>query len=139
MHRILAGQLLRQVGLHPSQELVMMELWERGRLRQVDLAKLLDADPPTVTRTVRRLEQAGFVRRIPSPTDKRSILVEPTVASLALREKVGKLWLELEDLGTEGVGEDERMQTLMVLDRFEQNLARHKTQDAGHPDTEDPA
>ncbi|OON73023.1 hypothetical protein B1H18_28125 [Streptomyces tsukubensis] len=39
-------------------------------------------DTPTVTRTVPRLEQAGFVRRIPAPTDKRSMLVEPAKAGM---------------------------------------------------------
>ncbi|MBI0384032.1 MarR family transcriptional regulator, partial [Streptomyces albiflaviniger] len=30
LHRMLAGQLLRRIGLHPGQELVMMHLWELG-------------------------------------------------------------------------------------------------------------
>ncbi|MED7828601.1 MarR family transcriptional regulator, partial [Streptomyces chiangmaiensis] len=27
LHRMVAGQLLRRIGLHPGQELVMMHLW----------------------------------------------------------------------------------------------------------------
>ncbi|MFF5968702.1 hypothetical protein ACFY64_34375 [Streptomyces collinus] len=36
--------LLREVGLHPAQELVMRQLWDRGRMRQTDLARHVGAD-----------------------------------------------------------------------------------------------
>ncbi|MEU6782629.1 MarR family transcriptional regulator [Nonomuraea angiospora] len=62
LHRMLAAQLLRRVGLHPSQELVMMQLWDRGPQRQTDLVRMLGSDTATMTRTIQRLEHAGFVR-----------------------------------------------------------------------------
>ncbi|NEA39462.1 MarR family transcriptional regulator [Streptomyces sp. SID11385] len=124
LHRVLAGQLLREVGLHVGQELVMLELWERGTLRQVDLAEILGADAATVTRTVRRLERAGFVRRAPSPTDRRSVLVEPTVASLGVRRRVEELWDVLESWLTEDLGEDEKAEGVRFLERLEEHLAR---------------
>ena len=65
LHRVLAGTLLRKVGLHPSQELVMMRLWVEGMWRQADLAKMLGTDSATMTRTIQRLEAGGFVRRVP--------------------------------------------------------------------------
>ncbi|MFD7878582.1 MarR family winged helix-turn-helix transcriptional regulator [Streptomyces sp. NPDC059766] len=125
LHRMLAGQLLREVGLHVGQELVMLELWERGRLRQVDLAEVLGADAATVTRTLRRLEQTGFVRRIPSPDDKRSMLVEPTVASLGVRRRVEELWSQLEGYLTGQMSEEEKQASIAVLQRLEAGLARH--------------
>src|SRR6476660_10499856 len=72
LHRMIAGNLLRRVGLHPGQELVMMHLWELGPQRQADLIGLLDSDAATMTRTVKRLEDAGFVRRVPLADDKRA-------------------------------------------------------------------
>ena len=51
------------MGLHPSQELVMMQLWDRGPQGQTALVRLLGSDAATMTRTVKRLEHAGFVRR----------------------------------------------------------------------------
>ncbi|MGV9763641.1 hypothetical protein [Micromonospora tulbaghiae] len=41
---MLAGQLLREVGLHPGQELLMMRLWDSGPLRRTDLADEFDTD-----------------------------------------------------------------------------------------------
>ncbi|MCC3775467.1 MarR family winged helix-turn-helix transcriptional regulator [Streptomyces sp. UNOB3_S3] len=124
LHRMLAGQLLRRVGLHPGQELVMMQLWELGPQRQTDLVRLLDSDAATMTRTVKRLESAGFVRRCPSPTDKRATIIEPTPASQALRREVERIWDELESLTAHGFTDEEREAAADVLDRFEANLTR---------------
>ncbi|MFD9936915.1 MarR family winged helix-turn-helix transcriptional regulator [Streptomyces massasporeus] len=125
LHRMLAGQLLREVGLHPAQELVMMQLWDHGRMRQTDLARHVGADAATMTRTIQRLEKAGFVRRVRSTSDKRSVLVEPTAASQALRRQVEDLWARLEAYATGDLTATEREKTLDALERLEANLAAH--------------
>ncbi len=89
--------------------------------------RLLDSDAATMTRTVRRLEQAGFVRRRPSPTDKRVSIIEPTAASQALREEVERVWSRLEDISTAGLSDEERTDALRALERLEQNLVRAST------------
>ncbi|MQS15499.1 winged helix-turn-helix transcriptional regulator [Streptomyces kaniharaensis] len=124
LHRMFAGQLLRRIGLHPGQELVMMHLWELGPQRQTDLVRLMDSDAATMTRTVQRLEQAGFVRRRPSPTDRRASLIEPTAASHALRREVEQSWSQLEGLVTAGLSPDECTAALHTLERLEQNLVQ---------------
>lgn len=111
----------------------MMHLWELGPQRQTDLIRLLDSDAATMTRTVQRLEQAGFVRRRPSPTDRRASLVEPTAASQALRIEVEQAWSRLEDLVTAGLSTDEQAAALHTLERLEQNLA-HAAGDPTCPD-----
>ncbi|MFJ5644966.1 MarR family winged helix-turn-helix transcriptional regulator [Streptomyces sp. NPDC093223] len=128
LHRMLAGQLLRRVGLHPGQELVMMQLWDRGPQRQTDLVRLLGSDAATMTRTVRRLENAGFVRRFPCATDKRVTIIEPTAASNALRAEVERVWLDLEAGATEGMTPERQAEAVEVLRRIEENLARATSQ-----------
>jgi DNA-binding MarR family transcriptional regulator len=49
-----------------------------GPLRMADIAARLEVVPRTVTPMVDGLEEAGLVRRRPDPTDRRSVLVEPT-------------------------------------------------------------
>ncbi|MFJ8026199.1 MarR family winged helix-turn-helix transcriptional regulator [Streptomyces sp. NPDC096311] len=129
LHRMLAGQLLRRVGLHPSQELVMMQLWDRGPQRQTDLVRLLGSDAATMTRTIRRLENAGFVRRHPSPTDKRVTIVEPTAASNALRKEVEQVWMDLETSVTDGMTPTQQAEAIEVLARIEEGLARATSHD----------
>ncbi|GGX40564.1 MarR family winged helix-turn-helix transcriptional regulator [Streptomyces chryseus] len=137
LHRMLAGQLLRRVGLHPGQELVMMQLWDLGPQRQIDLVRLLGSDAATMTRTVKRLEHAGFVRRRPSPTDKRATIIEPTEASLALRHQVDEIWAQLEECTAGEMPEKRQVEAVQVLDQIEANLAlaatRHAQQETGGP------
>ena len=122
LHKMMAGQLLRGIGLYPGQELVMMRLWTEGPQRHVDLVRMLESEAPTMTRTIQRLEKAGLVHTTRSSADRRSIIVEATDASLALRERVTDAWTELE---ARTVGEwDERRQKeiLDALAALETNL-----------------
>src|SRR5690625_3970432 len=96
LHKILAGQLLRELGLYPNQELIMMRLWTEGPQRQGDLVRMLEAEAPTITRTIRRLEAAGLVRTSQSPTDRRSIIAEATPASMPLHHQAESSWATLE-------------------------------------------
>ena len=123
LHRVLAGTLLRKVGLHPSQELVMMRLWVEGPQRQADLAKMLGTDSATMTRTVQRLEAGGFVRRVPCEHDRRATIVEATPASLGAREDVEASWRELEDCVTRGLSEEELASMLSLLGKMQCSLA----------------
>ena len=122
LHRMMAGQLLRKVGLHTGQELVMMRLWETGPQRQADLVQALGSDAATMTRTVQRLEHAGFVRRCPCPADRRAAIIEPTPASLALRDQVADIWSRLEESTAGDLTAAERAETLRVLRRIEERL-----------------
>lgn len=124
LHRMTAGNLLRRLGLHPPQDLLMMYLWELGPQRQTDLIRLLDSDAATMTRTIQRLEHAGFVRRSPSAHDKRAYDIEPTPASRALRPEVEQIWNELEECIVGGVGAGERQTILRILEGMEERLTR---------------
>jgi DNA-binding MarR family transcriptional regulator len=123
LHKMNAAQLLRQVGLHPSQELAMMQLWDRGPQRQADLVKLLGSDAATMTRTIQRLEVAGFVRRRPCETDRRVTIVEPTAASLALRDRVEAVWAQLEARTTRDLSPEQKANYLEALAIIEGSLS----------------
>ncbi|WP_225828143.1 MarR family winged helix-turn-helix transcriptional regulator [Streptomyces naphthomycinicus] len=122
LHRTAAAGLLRELGLYPGQELVMMSLWESGPARQSDLIRLLGLDPSTVTKMLQRLEQAGHVRRLPDPADRRAVLVEATDSGARLLDEVARLWSTLEDESLAGLGPAEREQLLTLLGRVEANL-----------------
>ncbi|NUR41929.1 MAG: MarR family transcriptional regulator [Streptomyces sp.] len=129
LHRKAAGKLLRGLGLHAGQELVMMHLWERGPARQSELIRLLDLDPSTVTKMLQRLEQAGHVRRLPDPADRRAVLVEATDASAPLLTEVEKAWGVLEENTLTGLTPAERGQLLDLLVKVENNLCGRGTED----------
>jgi DNA-binding MarR family transcriptional regulator len=109
-HRLVAGQLLREIGLHPGQE------------RQADLVRMLGSDSATITRTVSRLERAGFVRCEHSADDRRVVVVHATEAGRALRPAVERVWQRLEELTTAGFDESDDGAVRAVLARLEANL-----------------
>ncbi|MEU2153480.1 MarR family winged helix-turn-helix transcriptional regulator [Streptomyces sp. NPDC019396] len=122
LHRMAAGRLLRQVGLYPGQEAVMMLLWQKGPVRQSELIKICELDPSTITKMLQRLEQSGHVRRCPDPADRRAVLVEATETSCALFADVSRAWRELEEHTLAGLDHAERAELGRLLARVEENL-----------------
>ena len=102
----------------------MLRLWADGPQQPAALIKQLGSDAATMTRSVQRLERAGFVRREPSSTDRRAVIIRPTQASQALRAQVEAIWPRLEELCTTGFTDDERARTRELLSMIERNLAR---------------
>lgn len=48
------------------------------QVKPVDVAKYLGISSAATTSLIDRLEQSGYLRRVPHPTDRRSMLLEPT-------------------------------------------------------------
>ena len=129
LHMMRARQLLHGLGLHPGHELLLMHLWDTGPLRQGDLAAEFDTDSASMTRTVQRLERAGFVRRRPDPYDGRATLVESTPAGMALRASIERFWAELEADTVGGMPASQQRQLLRRLQSLETNLSSATTGD----------
>ncbi|MDX8148926.1 MarR family winged helix-turn-helix transcriptional regulator [Lentzea sp. BCCO 10_0061] len=123
LNRLHARKLLKPSGLHPAQELVMMQLWGVGPQRQTDLVNLLGSDAATMTRTIRRLEDEGFITRRRDERDKRATIIEATAESQALRAGVEQVWSELEATVTRGLDQEQRDVLLALLETVESGQA----------------
>ncbi|WP_327266027.1 MarR family winged helix-turn-helix transcriptional regulator [Streptomyces sp. NBC_01232] len=122
LHRIAAGRVLRDLGLHPGQEFLMMHLWDSGAVRQSELIKAVGLDPSTVTKMLQRLEHSGHVRRRPDPSDRRASLVEATDASCGLLVEVRRAWGALERQTLDGLDDTERAELTRLLGKVEASL-----------------
>ena len=80
-------RVLRDLGLTYPQYLVMLTLWEEGTLPVKRLGERLRLDSGTLSPLLKRLEAAGLLLRERSAQDERSVLVRPTEAGAALRER----------------------------------------------------
>ncbi len=125
-HKELAGRLLRDAGLYPGQELLLMRLWDDGPQRQVDLARTLDSDAATMTRSVQRLERAGLVSRSRNSADARSVIISATPASESLRSAVEEAWRVLEETTVARMTAGQRADAVRTLD-----VLRGNVEDAG--------
>jgi DNA-binding MarR family transcriptional regulator len=96
-HRGLAGELLRPIGLYPGQEILLMQLWDKDEQTQSELIARMSLDASTVTKMVQRLEAEGHITRTQSKVDRRAFIVSLSPSGHKLREKVEKMWGDLND------------------------------------------
>ena len=115
-HRGLAAYWIRETGLFPGQEIILMQLWEHNSQSQNRLGRTLRLDHSTIAKSVRRLEDAGLVTRTRSSEDGRVTLVSLTDEGITLEKKVREVWNKLEMVTTEELSEDEKkaLQSLSV-------------------------
>lgn len=85
------------IGLHGGQVFVLLELWKRDGLRQIDLAGNLDVAAPTVNKTIKGLIELGLVRRSRIDDDARSTRIFLTDRGNSIRGQIEAQWLELEE------------------------------------------
>ena len=121
-HRGSIGALLSGVGLHVGQEMVLLELWKEDGLKGGELADRLGVEPPTITRTIRRMESCGFVERRPDPMDARSLRVHLTDKGRALEGPVARVWEEVEEKTLQGMSSEEALVLQRLLARVRKNL-----------------
>ncbi|WP_231500022.1 MarR family winged helix-turn-helix transcriptional regulator [Saccharothrix sp. NRRL B-16314] len=95
-HRGFAAALLRDLGLHPGQELLLMRLFDRDGQTQSELLDHVGLDHSTVSKSLRRMQEAGLLTREPSERDRRVLHVWLTDKGRAMREPLTALWSTLE-------------------------------------------
>ena len=114
------GDLLADAGLTYPQYLTLLALWGGAPLTVGEIGARLYLDSGTLTPLLKRLEQAGLVRRRRDPADERRVLVEPTDRGWALRERVTDVPGELGQ--STGLDEGEARQLHRLLDKLIGNL-----------------
>lgn len=83
--------LLDEMGITYPQYLVLCVLGEEGGATVGGIAARLALESSTVTPPVKRLEQAGLVKRNRNKTDERQVLVQLTAAGRQLLERASCL------------------------------------------------
>ncbi|KUL25215.1 MarR family winged helix-turn-helix transcriptional regulator [Actinoplanes awajinensis] len=96
-HRAYAAALLREMDLHPGQELLLMHLLDRDGQSQSELIESLGLDHSTISKALRRMQDAGLVLRQPATHDRRVMVVQLTDKGRAMREPIAALWQTLEE------------------------------------------
>ncbi|GAB7189932.1 hypothetical protein NUM3379_06380 [Kineococcus sp. NUM-3379] len=131
-HRARTAELLAATGLHPGQEVLLLELDEHGPRTQAQLAAAAGCEPPVVTVSARKLEAAGFLTREPSPTDRRATVVRLTDRGRAAARQVRGLRVRQAEEAVAGLAATTPQQLLAVLDDLARSLCGAR-QDTSHP------
>jgi MarR family transcriptional regulator for hemolysin len=91
---------------------------------QLDLARELGIESPTLTRHLDNLEQAGLVVRRRSVADRRAVRVELTAAGEKAQQRMLVAVIAFNRRLQAGIGRDELRQLDAVLDRLAENVSR---------------
>lgn len=121
-HRALAASMLSGLGLFPSQELILMQLWDEDGQSQKALGQTQRFDHSTIAKSVRRLETAGLVRRKKSLIDGRVTLVFLTDAGQALKDRTLQVWAELERKTVQSLTAEDQAQLVTLAGKIIPNL-----------------
>jgi MarR family transcriptional regulator, transcriptional regulator for hemolysin len=89
---------------------------------QLDLARSLGIEGPTLTRHLENLERNGFVRRERSQTDRRAVRVELTDAGEAAHGKMLGAVIAFNQQLQEGLSRDDLRQLDQMLERLGENV-----------------
>jgi DNA-binding MarR family transcriptional regulator len=123
-HRNKAESLLSEIGLHAGQEVILHHLWHEDGQTQSNLVDELCVQPATITKSLDRLESAGFVQRRTDADDRRVSRVYLTDTGRSLHRQIEDIWLEVEaaSFGALTAEEQETIRRLLqkVLEKLKQ-------------------
>ncbi|HEX6660999.1 MAG TPA: MarR family transcriptional regulator, partial [Sphingomicrobium sp.] len=119
--------VLARHGLDGGEFYVLAALRRAGApyaLRPTELFRALMVSSGGMTDRLRRLEERGLVRRIPSQEDRRSMLVELTAKGRRLIEKAWREDMDVENAIVAQLGERDREQLARLLAELAQIMER---------------
>ncbi|MBN1581580.1 MAG: MarR family transcriptional regulator [Anaerolineae bacterium] len=88
--------LMDELGLYQGQASVLYALWDQDGQTQSELTERLGRSPSTITKTVQRMEKAGFAVRRSDDSDERISRVFLTEAGREIRSAVEDVWNRLD-------------------------------------------
>lgn len=122
-YRALQSAKLADLGLHPGQDVLLWWVAQQPAGATVSgLAEKLGVEPPTVTRSLDRLEEGEYFTRERNASDKRTVVVRPTRKGRAIVSRIEKVWEELATAATSGLSDRERRNLVALLERVRENL-----------------
>ena len=120
--QIAVGNALQQYNLTAAEEPFLMSVLNNEGLTQEELTAYVGVDKAAASRTVRSLEEKGFLVRVQDPKDKRQNRVYPTDKAREVGPKVRKELYKINLALTEDLTQEEDDQVYHLLVRIEENF-----------------
>lgn len=123
-HRIIEARV-RNLGIHPSQHILLMHLSEMGRFpSQAQIAEHLDVSPASVARTLKCLEASGYIERSGSDVDGRRNEIAITRKGEDMVQRSREIFWQLDAANYVGFSEAELDEFARLLRKILDNLCR---------------
>ena len=120
--RVAYDRRMKPLGLTRSQWWVLNKLYFNEGINQSELAALLDIEKPTLGRLLDRLEDKGWVTRVPDAKDRRTKRVYLTAKVEPTMKVMRKQAFETNEEALAGLSADERDSVIDVLGRMRNDL-----------------
>ncbi len=118
----LAARLLTH-GFYAGQDQIMLALSQEDGQTPGQLAARLGVRPPTITKTINRLQGQGFLDKRASENDGRQAHIFLTEAGLETIKAIEKSLRKTEKQALKGLDKKEQKQLSKLLARIEANLS----------------
>lgn len=107
---------LADTGLAGCQTPYLTTLYRQPGISQEEMARQLNVNKSSVTRQLAVIEEKGYIRREPSTTDKRILLVFPTDKAQEVKERLFRCYGDWNTYLTQDFTEEEKdmLSQLMV-------------------------
>lgn len=122
------GQLLDRAtskeGIYKTQFMVLAEVFHHPGISQKDLSEHMDISPPSLTGTVKRLEEMGYIRREEDEKDNRMKLIYMTPEGERRLKGTWKRFIEVDAKMFDDFSEQEMQMLQDFFDRMFKNLEK---------------
>ncbi|CAM1657971.1 MarR-type HTH domain [Bartonella choladocola] len=122
MMKTLLARRLYEFGLYAGQDRIILSLALNDGQSPGSLAKQLGVKPPTVTKTIARLQEQGFVTKRGSHKDQRQLHVFLTKDGHKVVKLIEAAIAATERDITHGLNENEHVTLLKLLGRIQKNV-----------------
>jgi MarR family transcriptional regulator for hemolysin len=130
-HRSL-NERLAPLGVTYRQSHVIGWLMLEGELTQVELARRMMIEPPTLVRILDRMESLGWINRQDCPADRRRKLIRLSDSAEPVWSKMISVARQVRQVAGRGLSADEQYVLKDLLRRVRDNLRAEKTARAAH-------
>lgn len=124
IHRKRSHEEFSKVGLSPGQPKILDFLLENDGCIQRELSQSCNIEPATVTSILANMEKAELIYRMQNPKDRRVFNVFITDKGKEAQMEVEKIFKLIDEECFEGFSENDRLQTIDILNRLYENLIR---------------
>ncbi|WP_260858040.1 MarR family winged helix-turn-helix transcriptional regulator [Bacillus sp. FJAT-22090] len=107
--------------LYRAQWSILFYLFNNGSSTLVELSHYQSVEKPTVTRTINRLEELGYVEQLPSK-DKREKRMRLTPLGTEVYENVRVTVDAYEESILKGISEEEQLRAIQLMGEIRHNI-----------------
>lgn len=116
--RVFYTQELKKFGLGSGQSIFLFQLYKKDRVTQEELANTLYIDKGTTARSLKTLEEQGFIKKEHIISDKRLNIICLTEKALRLEEEITSILKKWDTILSNSLSCEEKNTLLKLLKKI---------------------